>query len=313
MKVAVVGCNGFGKIHLSAMRNIGGIEYYVFSRDEQKAKDCMKEFNATGYFTKYEDILRSNVDVIDLLVSHDQHLKMGVEAMRSGKHLMLEKPIARTIEEGEKLINTAKENGVKFMVLEQFFFDSSVRKAREIMPKLGKISLIIVRSTHLYQPKGWRTNKEKMGGGAFIDGGVHFIDTLLNLGGDYEKALGLCNNYFSGIEGEDTTIALFKFKNNALGTILYSWSVPKPPKVPGFEIHGENGSIIEDPNTRINRKPFGDLVFNGEVVKVDQVNPIEEEIKGFIKAVENNEPVPMPPEIALRDLKAVLDVYKTCM
>mgnify|MGYP001772454977 CR=1 FL=1 len=63
------------------------------------------------------------------------------------------------------------------MVLEQFYFDSTVRKAKELLPNLGKLSLILVRSTHFNQPKEWRAVKEKMGGGALIDGGVHFIDT----------------------------------------------------------------------------------------------------------------------------------------
>ncbi|AAK43115.1 Gfo/Idh/MocA family protein [Saccharolobus solfataricus] len=316
MKIAVVGCDGFGKVHLRAMRNISGIEYYVFSRNEEKARECMKEFNAEGYFTRYEDVIKSNVDIVDLLVSHDQHYPMGVMAMKAGKHLMLEKPIARTIEEAMGLINTSKDTKRKFMVLEQFYFESSVRKAKELLPRLGNLSLIIVRSIHLYQPKGWRREKEKMGGGALIDGGVHFIDTLLNLGGEYESVRGVCGKYFSGIEGEDLTLATLRFRKGHLGLLMYSWTTPNPPKVPAFEIYGENGSIIEDPNTRVMGKAYGDLILNvdgkEERIEVEKVNPIEEEIRGFVKAVKNNTEVPMPPEIALRDLKAVLDIYKSC-
>ncbi|MEM0131941.1 MAG: Gfo/Idh/MocA family oxidoreductase [Saccharolobus sp.] len=313
MKLAVVGCNGFGKIHLKAIRNIGNVEYYVFSRNEDNARECMKEFGAKGYFINYEDILNSDVDIIDLVVSHDQHYQMGIKALKAGKHLMLEKPIARNIKEAQALIDTAKETGLKFMVLEQFFFDSSVRKAIEILPKIGKISLIIVRSTHLNQPKGWRREKEKMGGGALIDGGVHFINTLLNLGGEYESVKALCGKYFSGIEAEDTTVASFKFKNNALGLLIYSWSAPKAPRLPAFEIYGENGSLVEDPTTRVMGKPFGDIILNSEEkIEVSKTNPIEEEIRGFLEAVSRNTNVPMSPEIALRDLKAVLDIYNSC-
>ncbi|WP_338598874.1 Gfo/Idh/MocA family oxidoreductase [Sulfolobus tengchongensis] len=316
MKIAVVGCDGFGKVHLRAMKNIPDIEYYVFSRNEEKAKECMKEFNAKGYFTNYDDILNSDVDIVDLLVSHDQHYPMGIRALKSGKHLMLEKPIARTIEEAEGLIKTAKETNRKFMVLEQFYFDSSVRKAKELLSKLGSLSLIIVRSTHLYQPKGWRREKEKMGGGALIDGGVHFIDTLLNLGGEYEYVKASCGRYFSGIEGEDTTLATFKFKNGALGLLMYSWSIINPPKVPAFEIYGERGSLVEDPNSRVMGKPYGDLILSigekGERIEVEKVSPIETEIREFVNAVKNDSNVPMPPEIALRDLRAVLDIYHSC-
>lgn len=311
MKVAVVGCNGWGRVHLHALKKIGA-EYYVFSRDEEKAKECMKKYDAKAYFTKYEDVLRSDADIIDLVVSHDKHFEMGIEAMKAGKHLMLEKPIARTIEEAKGLINFSREKGVKFMVLEQFYFDSTVRKAKELLPNLGKLSLILVRSTHFNQPKEWRAVKEKMGGGALIDGGVHFIDTLLNLGEEYEEIKSFCGKYFSNMEGEDTTVASFKFTGGHLGLLIYSWSIKNPPKVPAFEIYGEKGSLVEDPNSRVPGKPYGDIIFNGERIEVEKVDPIEVEIREFLKAVENNTEVPMKPEIALRDLEAVLKIYDDC-
>lgn len=215
MKIAIVGCQGWGKIHLNVLKKLEGVEYYVFSRNEEKAKECLREFNAYGYFTNYDDVLSSNIDIVDLVVSHDMHYEMGVRALKSGKHLMLEKPIDKTIAEAEGLIKVAKEVGRKFMVLEQFSFDSSVKKAKELINELGKISLIIVRSTHFNRPKDWRREKSKMGGGALIDGGVHFIDTLLNLGGEYEDVKAYCGKYFSGLEGEDTSLATFKFKSGA--------------------------------------------------------------------------------------------------
>jgi predicted dehydrogenase len=107
---------------------------------------------------------------------------MGVSAIRSKKHVMLEKPIARDEEEAIRLIETAKTTGVKFMVLENHYFDPSVWKAKELMEMMGGISLILLRNTRFNSPQGWRRVKDLMGGGALIDGGIHFIDTLLNLG-----------------------------------------------------------------------------------------------------------------------------------
>ncbi len=314
-KIAVVGCSGFGNVHLEALRELG-YPFYVFSRSKEKAEECAKKYNALGFFTSYKDVIKSDADIVDLIVSHDSHYPMTVAALEAGKHVMLEKPIARTEEEAIGMIKIAKELGLKFMVLENFYFDSTVWAAKKEMEKLGKISLIIVRSTHFNSPGGWRAIKEKMGGGAFIDGGVHFVDTILNLGGDYEQVKAYCNKYFSGIEGEDTTLALFKFRSGASGVMIYSWSAKHPPRVPAFEIYGENGSIIEDPSGRINRKPFGNLIVNvsgeAKVVEVEKRNPIVEEIRGFVEAVSQNKEVPMQPEIALRDLKAVLTVYKEC-
>lgn len=315
VRIAVVGCAGFGRVHLNALRelNRGDLEIYVFSRNSETAKRCAEEFGAVGYFTDYNDVLRSNVDIVDLIVSHDAHAPMAIKAMEMGKHVILEKPIARTIEEANSIINTAIKHGVKFMVAENFYFDPAVWKAVELIKDIGKVHTIIVRSTHYGRPGGWRRVKELMGGGAFIDGGIHFVDTLLNLGGEYEYACGVSYRTISGIEGEDTTIGVFKFRSGARGLILYSWGMINSPNVPAFEVYGEAGSIIEDPvSRRINAnygRVYGDLLINGKVISLPKVNVVKVELEGFIRAVEEGKPVPMPPELALRDLRAVLDVY----
>lgn len=319
MKLAIVGCNGFGRVHLDAIKDIRkemkDLEIYVFNRKEEVAKECMKEYEANGYFTSYNDVLKSNVEIVDLIVSHDAHEPMGTMAMKSGKHVMLEKPIARNEQEAESLINTAIQTKVKFMVLENFYFDPTVWKAKEIMPKLGKISLIIVRNTISNFIKGWRTNKQMMGGGALIDGGIHFVDTMLNLGGEYTEVKGMCKRTFAGLEGEDTSVAIFNFKGGYIGTLIYSWAT-KGEKYPRFEIYGEKGSIKEDYATAASRKPYGNLIIDIDGVKdtvnIEPVNTVKEEIKAFLNSVINDKEVPMNPRLALRDLKAVLDVYRQC-
>ena len=313
MKVAVVGCGGFGRVHLDALNELrsGGmdIELYVFSRDPEKARECARTYNASGYFTNYDDVVKSNIDVVDLVVSHDAHAPMAIRAMEAGKHVLLEKPIARTLEEANAIVEASRRFNVKFMVAENFYFDPAVWKAVELMPRLGKIYTIIVRSTAYHSPSGWRRIKELMGGGALIDGGIHFIDTLLNLGGDYERACGVSYRSVSGIEGEDTTLGIFKFENGATGLIIYSWGFKNPSRTPAFEVYGDNGSIVENPDTRVKGRVYGDVVFNGEAIQLPRVNVVKLEIESFLKAVESNEPVPMPPEKAIRDLKAVLDIY----
>ena len=72
---------------------------------------------------------------------------------------------------------------------------------------------------------------------------VEYISLILNLGGEYEEIKSFCGKYFSNMEGEDTTVASFKFTGGHLGLLIYSWSIKNPPKVPAFEIYGEKGSV----------------------------------------------------------------------
>lgn len=316
VRIAVVGCGGFGDVHLRAIRelNRGDLELVVFSRSVEGARECARRYGAVAYFTDYDELLRSSkADIVDLIVSHDAHAPMAIKALEAGKHVLLEKPIARNLDEAYAILNTAKRMGVKFMVAENFYFDPAVWKAVELTKKLGKIHTIIVRSTHYGTPGGWRRVRDLMGGGAFIDGGIHFVDTLLNLGGEYEAICGVSYRTISGIEGEDTTVGLFKFRNGARGLIIYSWGMKNSPSTPAFEVYGEGGSILEDPLSRRENnmygRVYGDLIFNGEKIYLPKVNVVKAEIEGFVKAVERNEQVPMPPELAIRDLKAVLEVY----
>lgn len=155
-----------------------------------------------------------------------------------------------------------------------------------------------------------------MGGGALIDGGIHYVDTLLNLGGDYTEVKSVCAHGFAGLEGEDISASIFRFRSGAVGVLLYSWSSPGGDRAPAFEIYGEHGFITEDPGSRVPGKPYGDLLMSidgkQDEVVIEKVNTVEREIELFIQSVLNNTDVPMPPEIALRDLKAVLDAYKSC-
>lgn len=319
LKIAVVGCRGFGKVHLNALsklRDRYGLEVYVFSRTEEFARDCHREYDASGYFTRYSDVLRSDVDIVDLVVSHDAHMPMSIAALEAGKHVMLEKPIARTVEEAMSIINVAKSSGKKFMVLENHYFDPSVWRARELMSQLGRVSMIIVRKLQYNSPGGWRRVRELMGGGALIDGGIHYVDTLLNLGGDYTEVKSVCTRGFAGLEGEDISVSIFRFRNGAVGVLLYSWSAPGGDKASAFEIYGEHGFIMEDPGSRVPGKPYGDLIINingrQERINIERINAVEREIELFLQSVINNTDVPMPPEVALRDLKAVIDAYRNC-
>ncbi|GGP20013.1 oxidoreductase [Thermocladium modestius] len=308
MKVAVVGCRGFGRVHLEALRSMGSVDIYVFSRDRAAAEACANEWGASGFFTSYDDVLRSSVDVVDLVVDHASHLEMSVKAFKAGKHVLLEKPIARTLEEGLAIIKAAEESGVKFMVAENHFFDPAARKAAELSKDLG-VHTIIARGLSFHAPTGWRAKLDEMGGGSLIDGGIHLMDTFLNIGGDYEAVCGSSRRAMPQMEGESASMALFKFKSGAVGAFMYGWAFPNSPRVPLFEVYGVGGSIVEDPASRVRGRNYGDILFNGERIELPKVNTVQLEIEGFLRSIREGTEVPMPPQLALRDLRAVLDIY----
>ncbi|MGC9072039.1 MAG: Gfo/Idh/MocA family protein [Acidilobus sp.] len=322
LRVAVVGSRGFGSVHLAALARLRDegfpVEVYTFSSNRGEAKAFAERFGAAGFFTTYDEVLRSNVDVVDLVVSHDAHASMSIQALTSGKHVVLEKPIARTVEEAQQIVTTAERLGLKFMVAENYHFDSTFTELYEVLRGLGRPHTIIVRDTNYNQPSGWRRVKELMGGGAVIDGGIHMIHVMLNAGGDYDSVCATTHR--SGtidMEGEDVGLAIFRFRSGARGVYMYGWAFRNSPAVPVIEVYAEKGAVYEDPSTRLVREyrgvwylsRHGDLVVNGERRKVPEGDAIEDELRGFLEAVEKGGDVPMPTELELRDLRAVLDIY----
>ena len=316
MKILVVGANNFGQKHLSGIK---GMEISIVERKSEVIEKTVEKFKIENVYSSFEDAIKDRFEIVDLVVPHYLHKEMAIKAMEAGSNVLVEKPIATTLDDGEAMIRASKDYGVKFMVTDQYFFDPSVRAAVKFIKenRIGRINTIIVRDQRFFEHGGWRTDKAQMGGGALIDGGIHFLDTLLNFGGNYESIHGKSIHGGSILNGEDNTAALFKFESGTYGLFFYSWSYRNPPELPAFEIIGEKGSIYEDVKSRTSwevgtpvRTVYGDLILNGEKANVKKYDVYTAEIMEFADSVKNNTEVPFPPELALRDLKAVLDIYK---
>jgi predicted dehydrogenase len=325
LRIAVVGSRGFGSVHLAAMSRLKDegfdIEYYTYSSSEQEAKAIAERFGAAGYFTNYDDVLSSKVDAVDLVISHDAHMPMATRAFRAGKHVMLEKPIARNMEEAEAIVRAAESSGLKFMVAENYHFDETFNELYRQLPNVGRVHTVIVRDIHYNQPRTWRKVKELMGGGAVIDGGIHMIHVMLNVAGDYSSVCSMV--YRTGsvdMEGEDVGVAMFNFRSGARGVYMYGWAFRSAAPAPIIEVYGDKGSIYEDPSSRLflESRGFryfarhGDLVVNGSRLEVAKKDMIGEEVRAFADYVDGRrKDNPMPTELELRDLRAVLDIYSS--
>mgnify|MGYP001772520825 CR=1 FL=1 len=317
MKVLLLGAKGWGKVHLEALSKLN-VDIEIMERNREIANEIKSKFPIKRIYDSIDEAMRSDAEIFDVVLPHNLHHDFVIKALSIGKHVMVEKPIATEVSDAIEMINAAKREKRKFMVTDQFFFDPSVKKVKEEIDKgtFGKVHTIIVRNQRLYKPKDWRANPSSMGGGALIDGGIHFIDTLLNFGGEYYAVKSLAYTTDDRLQ-ENTTAAIFKFKNGANGIFFYSWGYPYFPNLPAFEVIGDSGSAIEDVTKRpggINfkggKRVYGDPIINGVSTDLGLHDIFLEMIGGFIESVEKDKEVPFPPELALRDLIAVKDIYK---
>ena len=212
----------------------GEVDLSFASRNAQQAAEYAATFNGKASFGSYEAAAAdSKVEAMYLCTPHHLHREHVALAAAAGKHILVEKPIARTMEEARLIVQTANQAGVTLMVAENYRFMAVVRLAKKLIDggTLGGLRLIQLQEEADFRPSQWRASRDLNGGGVLIDGGIHKIDILLYLAGRprdvYATALP---QVLDDSEGEDGAVIITHSKSGAVGLINHSWA-----KVHGHE------------------------------------------------------------------------------
>ena len=315
LSLCIVGCGSYAHVVMEYIADMTDeVEFSFASRDIDKAREYCDRYGGSAYYGSYEDAASDpRVDALYFITPHDLHLDNARLAAKHGKHVLMEKPIARTVDESRKLIEATRNAGVTLMVGENFRFDPATERAKELIEQgaIGNLSLIDIQSENLDDGcVGWRLSLERCGGGRMIDGGIHYVDVLRNLAGHPESVYALAPEHkmIPGLEGEDSMALTASFSGGLTGFLRYA----------GWTPHGSRRDVrITGTNGRIRYEVFGSDV-TVETKEGACSYPVEPEIRGmkgmvrdFIGAIaENREPV-MNGQEALNDLAVVLASYES--
>lgn len=255
--IAVIGCGEISSYHINALRLIPQADIRVYC-DIVREK---AEFRAEGFgdvCTDYKEAIhRDDINLVMILTPNYLHCPIAVEAAKAGKHIFVQKPFARTVQECEEMIAAAKANNVKLFVsfMHRYFEESVWAKNYIQSGGLGDIYLCYLRnSLPGSNYSTWQYNEELCGkGGAIIDVGVHGIDIIRYLLGDFaevehaSKGRRIESRSIKGeiIEpnNEDWAIAEYILKNGARVSHHISWIQPWNCNRFVMEIHGSKGSL----------------------------------------------------------------------
>jgi predicted dehydrogenase len=206
---------------------------------EEVARSTAADWGVGKTYPTLDQLLTNEpCDAVDICLPHDVHLESVEAACAAGKHVLLEKPIARTLEEADQIISAADERGLTLMVGHNHVFNPVVQKAKEIIDGglIGRPHLAKVFSFGwlLFAENDFRQSKGRTGGGVFIDTGTHFVYVLRYLLGDVQSVLAIQSNSVRyEMEGEDNAIVSLRFSNGCVGEITASYAA----RIPGWE-HG---------------------------------------------------------------------------
>jgi predicted dehydrogenase len=154
---------------------------------------------------------------------HHENMEMAAAA---GKNVLMEKPVACTVEDAEAMQRTAREAGIYFMVAENFRYMPVVVKAAEELASgaIGKLQSVHIQTFQHHRPTfGWRRSLAMRGGGSLIDGGIHKVATLRRLCGEPEWVTATTTNkLYPELEGEEEIALVSSFEGGVVASLVYS-------------------------------------------------------------------------------------------
>jgi predicted dehydrogenase len=208
---------------------------------------------AARVFTDLAALLADpTIDGVDLCVPHHLHAPLALQALAAGKHVLVEKPIATTVEDAEKMVALARANGRTLCVSEQYPFSPPFRRARDLIRE-GEIGQLVTVRTHrvgyiggIWLKDGWRQNATIAGGGMLLDQGCHYTNIARLMAGEVESVAAFTTTTRSDWVGEDTATLILRFKSGLIGEALYAWGTKTSNVGAECYVYGERGHLRVD-------------------------------------------------------------------
>lgn len=297
MKAGIIGAGYIGEFHAQAYASQPNLELaMIVDQNPSKAQNLARQFQAQAA-SDLQALLDSDLDLVSVCTPTPSHMGTAEALMRAGKHVLCEKPIARTLEQAQSMIDTAAKTGVKFMVAHVSRYEVDHHKAKEILERgdLGQLRMAFHSITGPYP--GWSMQNwlgdAVQSGGPIVDLAIHGVDYLLWMfkspvvrvfARGSQKVSG--NNHYA--------LACLQFANGGLGLIETSWAHPaSAPLACKVELCGTQGRIawdydqIDGMQTYIEGQGRHAYVLEGE-------NSYAAEIADFIHCIEADLPSPIP-------------------
>ena len=252
IKIGLAGCGRISSQHLSAIRLLKGrIKLMaVCDTDPKRARQTALK-HRVPFYTDYRDLLkRKDIDLVVVCTPSGLHCPIGLAGARAGKHVLLEKPLALNLKDGQRLIKTFRQKKKALMTVMQVRYNPALVALKKAVEKgkLGKIysatlTLRWSRPQSYFEQADWR-GKKSLDGGILLNQGIHYIDALLWLLGEVSAVYGKADRVaHNNIETEDQVFSLLKFKNRAYGLIEATLNAYPRNLECSIAILGEKGTV----------------------------------------------------------------------
>ncbi len=252
VKTAIVGLGKVAHMHARSLKSLPESAFTaVCGRDIGRARAFAAQYQVKAYDNVTDMAAKEGIEVVVICTPHPNHANPALEAISAGANVLVEKPLASSLADCDRMISLARQKGVTLGVVCQRRFYPPVQRLRQAIdagkigrPVLGTVTMLGWRDQAYYRSDPWRGSWAGEGGGVLVNQAPHQLDLLTWFMGPIEELCGFWSNLnHPYIEVEDSAIAAIRFRNGALGSIVVSNS--QDPALYGkVHVHGSSGASI---------------------------------------------------------------------
>lgn len=231
-KVAILGCGFIAHIHMESYeRFVPDAEVVaVYGRSEEKASAFAQQYGLKAYYTDLDTLLaESDCEVVDICIPNHAHYEACIKSAKSGRHVIIEKPLALTLEQADEMIDTCRKLGKKLMYAEELCFAPKYERVKALVERgaVGDLYMIKQAEKHSGPHSRWFYEKDLAGGGVMMDMGCHALAWFRWILGGNPKVKSVYASMATVLhdtECDDNTVTLVEFENGVLGIAEDSWA-----------------------------------------------------------------------------------------
>jgi len=252
VRTALIGCGKVGQIHAAALDALPESEFVaVCDRDRGRAAAFAERYGVRPYDDLDALLRESGVQAVVVGTPHPVHAEPVIRAAKAGVHALVEKPLAASLADCDAMLAAARRAGTRLGVISQRRLYEPVRRMKDAIdagkigtPALGTFAMFSWRDRAYYESDPWRGRWATEGGGVLVNQSPHMLDLLQWFMGEIDEITGTWANLnHPYIEVEDTALALIRFKDGGLGSIVTSLA-QRPGIYTKVHIHGSNGASV---------------------------------------------------------------------
>lgn len=253
LRFALIGCGRIAHKHAETIsKNLShACLVAVCDTSKERAETYARKYNVPAFDNMHlmMEKMADQIDVVNVLTPTGYHAAHVIELAPYGRHIVVEKPMALTLEDADSMIGACDKAGIQFFVVKQNRYNTPVRKVREALQagRFGKIVMGTVRvrwcrRQSYYDQDAWR-GTWALDGGVFSNQASHHVDLLCWMLGGVESVFSYTARRLVNIEAEDCGIAVLRFRNGALG-VIEATTATRPKDLEGsISILGAQGTV----------------------------------------------------------------------